>query len=180
MPERHQISDDEFALATELAQATFELFASQPGYYNNTLNTHLRGKLGEIAVSAFFKKSGVPTKELWRNIDLIAEADIEIGGRSRADVKTWDVHHWPNLGRCISVYQFPALRRKADLVIWCTSETAIRPEMTVSIEGWNTMGDIEQSPKRYTGPPGGRQVFNHQLELVALRDLDSLLKSQNA
>ena len=180
MTHTHLISGDEFALATELARQTLEMFAGRAGYYDNNLNSHLRGKLGEVAVSAFLRASGVTTVDLWQDLERISEADVMIPGRFRADVKTWDVRYWPDYGRCISVSQFPKLRLKADTIIWCTSESTIRSGMTVSVEGWNTMPDIDLAPRRHTGPPSRRQVYNHQLEGDSLRPIESILNFYSA
>jgi len=171
----HIITAKELAVATELAEQTLEMFAGRPGYYNNSINSHLRGKLGEVAVSAFLQARGVTTDDLWRDPDRIGDADVVIAGRFRADVKTWDVRYWPDYGRCISVSQFPKLRTKADAIIWCTSDSAIRAEMTVTIEGWNTMKDVEQAPRRHTGPPNRRQVYTLHLGPAALREIAAIL-----
>jgi len=175
----HTITKDEIAVATKLAEQTLEMFAGKSGYYNNNLNSHLRGKLGEVAVSAYLRSRDVTTDDLWRDLDRISDADVVIPGRLRADVKTWDVRYWPEYGRCVSVSQFPKLRTKADAIIWCTSDSTIRPGMVVTIEGWSTMEDIEHAPRRHTGPPNRRQVHNHQLDPGSLREIATILRTDN-
>ena len=171
----HNLSPDEFNLAKELAEQTLRMFSGRPGFYNNNINSHLRGKIGEIAVSAFLAERRQPMNDLWRDISRIDEPDIVIPDRIRVDVKTWDSRYWAEYGRCISVSQFPKLRLKADVVVWCTSDSAIRPEMSVIVEGWSTMNDIDRAPRRHTGPAGRRQVYNYQLDATAIRDLETLL-----
>lgn len=171
----HVISEDELAVATRLAEQTLALFAGRPGYYNNSVNSHLRGKLGEIAVSAFLRLNGVETDDLWKDVERISAADVILAGRLRADVKTWDVRYWAEYGRCISVKQLPRLQTKADAIIWCTSESVIAAGMKVTLEGWNTLKEVKLANRRYTGPSGRRQVYNYQLEPESVRRIATIL-----
>lgn len=175
----HLITAEELAAATELAEKTLEMFAGRSGYYNNNINSHLRGKLGEIAVSTFLRSRDLTTDDLWKDLQRIGDADVVVPSRFRADVKTWDHRYWPDYGRCVSVSQFPKLRTKADAIIWCTSDSTIRAGMAVTIEGWNTMEDIAQAPRRHTGPPNRRQVYNHQLDPDSLREISTILRFNN-
>jgi len=179
MTHAHIITADEFNVARDLAHQTLKIFERRPGYYTNNINSHLRGKLGEIAVSAYLRARGAATDGLWRDLARISEADVVIAGRFRADVKTWDIRHWPDFGRCISVDQFPTLRTKADGIVWCTSDSDLRPGMAVTIQGWNTMDDVAQAPERLTGPTYGRKVHNHQLDAASLREIRAILNMRN-
>lgn len=171
---RHRINQEEFDLALDLANMTVEVFSKRPGHYNNNLNSHLRGKVGEIAASAALAAGGVETVDLWTEMSSIAEADIYVPSRFRADVKTWDGRYWLEMGRCVAHGQLPKLRAKADGIIWCSSDSQLEPGMMVEVVGWNRMTDVADAPRRFTGPPGGRQVDNYQIELSAVRDLQSL------
>ena len=58
MGEVIKIDDVRHAEALRLAQQTLAIFAKMPGHYNNTLNSHLRGKLGEIAAADWLAARG--------------------------------------------------------------------------------------------------------------------------
>lgn len=172
----HTIQDSEFKLASELAEETVQVFSGRPGFYNNNINSHLRGKVGEIAVSSFLDSAGIKVTNLWSDIGRMAEADILVPSKLRADVKTWDVRYWTEMGRCIAAGQVSRLRNKAEAVIWCTSDSRLAPQMNVTVVGWNTMEDIADAPRRLTGPANGRQVDNFQVEMTAVRNLEALLR----
>lgn len=146
------------------------------GHYNNTLNSHLRGKLGEIVVSNFLRESGFSTEDSFKDLSKMAEADIVIPGRCRIEVKTWSDEFWPTMGRCIAIDQLTKLEGKADLIIWCVSDSHLKPEMTLRVVGWNLVSDIPRAPQRLTGPPNGRKVKNYQLDNSMLREIDELLE----
>ena len=168
------ISEEQFALANDLAGQTLNLFSDRRGYYNNNHNSHLRGKLGEIASTQILTDLGLPSNALWADLSRLREADIDVPGVFRADVKTWSARYWADMGRCVAVGQVPKLAKKADLIIWCVSAPQLRPGMTVEVRGWNSLADVEAAPRRMTGPPSGRKVDNYQLDESALRDLATL------
>lgn len=165
------IQPEEFEEANALATESLRRFAGRQGYYNNNHNSHLRGKLGEIAATRVLADMGLQVEPLWRDLSRMSDADIVVGNRLRADVKTWSERHWTDLGRCVAVGQLPALQRKSDLILWCTSDDQVGPGMRVTVEGWNTLDDVATAPRRLTGPRGGRQVDNYQLDPASLRPL---------
>ena len=169
------ISEDEFAWAKNLAQQTLAIFATRGGYYNNNLNSHLRGKCGEVAVSRLLKAYGVTVEDHWEDLALIAAADLTLENKIRVDVKTWDERYWEEMGRCIAYGQVPTLREKADVIIWCHSESVVRPGMKVFAAGWSNTSEIELSPRRMTGPASGRKVDNYQLDVDAMRPIIDLI-----
>lgn len=171
----HTIDRDEFDLALDLANKTMDLFSKRLGFYNNNLNSHLRGKIGEVAASAALTSVGIKTVDLWADVKSLSEADIHVPSRFRAEVKTWDVRYWAEMGRCVAHGQFPKIRMKADGIIWCSSDTHLEPGMSVYVLGWNNMTDVLNAPRRHTGPPGGRQIDNYQVDLCAVRDLRLLV-----
>lgn len=169
------ISEDEFIQAKYLAQQTLDIFASKGGYYNNNLNSHLRGKCGEVAVSRLLKSHGVTVEDHWIDPVLIAAADLTLQNKIRVDVKTWDERYWEEMGRCIAYGQLPTLRKKADVIIWCHSESSVGPGMKVYVAGWSKTSEIELSPRRMTGPASGRKVDNYQLDVESMRPINDLI-----
>jgi len=171
---RVEISPTQFALAERLAEQTLDLFKNRPGHYTNNRNSHLRGKLGEIAATQTLVDLGMDCETLWADLTRLSDADIEVAGHFKADVKTWDARHWPDLGRCIAVAQIGKLKAKADLVIWCVSGSRLEPGMIVEIQGWNPISEVERAPRRLTGPPNGRKVDNYQLDIESIHEIQSL------
>ena len=170
-----RIDTKQFTRASELARETIDVFRSYRGHYNNNFESHLRGKIGEIAVARWMKENGMALDNAFEDVSRLREADIQVNGAFRADVKTWSQHFWDDYGRCVSVQQLPKLLQKADVIIWCICPEELQPGMTVMLRGWNTMDDVQQSPMRWTGPPSRRQVFNHQLDEGDIRSTASLL-----
>jgi hypothetical protein len=179
MPEHVVIDELTYEKAERLAIATLKVFQRTRGHYNNTLNSHLRGKIGELACVQWLSREGISCEAIFEYLDRIAEADLVLG-ESRFDVKTWDERYWNEMGRCIAVNQLPKLKAKADGVVWCTSPAKLEPGITVEILAWSTIDDIETAPKRMTGPAHRRQVYNHQLDPQTLRPLDTLLASASS
>ena len=158
-----------------MAAETYKKFQKVAGHYNNTLDSHLKGKLGEIAVEKYLlsTRGADVIDSAFRDISRDLECDI-YSKNVRIEVKTWTRKFWRELGRCISVEQLPKLSKKADVVIWCVVEPEKHDEREVSLVGWNWVNEIEQAPRRYTGPHGGRQVDNHQLDESQIRPFTSL------
>ena len=174
LPTGCAISEEDFSKCKELANSTLELFRGRRGHYSNSLNSHLRGKIGEFGGTLVLERLGFRVRPLWSKLECLSEADVEIDGRLRLDVKTWDRRYWPSMGRCIAVNQLPRLRRKASAILWCVSDSQLEPGMTVQVVGWNTLDDVAEAPRRLTGPPNGRQVDNYQVDEACLRNLESL------
>ena len=171
----YTIGRKDFEHATSLAEETLALFESRAGHYNNNLNSHLRGKLGEIAATVALESFGLEPNRIWADTSKLSLADLEVPGRFRADVKTWDRRYWATMGRCIAVNQISRLRHKAEAVIWCQSDSNLTPGMVVHVVGWNALEDVALAPRRLTGPPRGRKVDNYQLDIGAIRPLMSIL-----
>lgn len=169
--------------ALKMAEQTFRVFANAPGHYANTVNSHFRGKLGELACSRWLAANGASVEQVFGDAARMRECDIIVSGDScwRLDVKTWDQAYWAELGRCVAAGQLAALRNKADAVLWCTSPSKLSPERSIHIEiaGWNNIADIETAPRRLTGPRGRRQVDNHQVEPENVRPVSELMTLLN-
>ena len=168
------ISSDQFKLAEKLALETFARFSRTKGHYNNTSNSHLRGKIGEIATSTALQELGFKVEDTYTDLDRMSEADLVISRNVRIDVKTWNVEHWNEMGRCISVDQIGKLEKKADIIIWCISPNILAAGISVSVAGWNKVSEVRQAPRRLTGPPNGRKVENFQFEVSGIRDIADL------
>ncbi len=166
--------------AAETARASLRRWEGQRGYYNNRFNSHFKGKLGELAVERFLLTQGSKLDAHFRFPDRENLADIVVkilGYRKimRLEVKTWSGDYWPGLGRCISVDQFPDLKRKADVVIWCvTSPDAADAPVKVLLAGWSTIEDVSKAPIQSTGFDHMRKVRNHQLSEAGLRQMNEL------
>ena len=170
------ITEEQFEEAYRLAEATIKVFSGLSGHYNNNLSSHLRGKVGEIAVSEVLGDLGIKSDACWRDLSLLSAADIH-SSAFRADVKTWSSRYWVGMGRCVAVGQLPKLERKADLVVWCQTHHDLRVGMRVAVMGWNSLADVRSAPRLFTGPKTGRQVDNHQVPLSEIRGLDILARS---
>lgn len=174
MPDCVIIDQSTYDEAYGLANATLEKFANTKGHYNNTLNSHLRGKIGELACAEWMANNQIKCTQVFRDIEQIADVDL-VTSTMRLDVKTWDERYWDDLGRCIAVRQLPKLQKKADAVLWCVTPQKLSPGIAVKIIGWNTIDDVAAAPQRSTGPTGRRQVDNHQVDLLSVRPLEELL-----
>jgi len=165
------IVGEKFGEAQELSRSSLKRFEAVRGYYRNTSNSHLVGKLGELAAESWFHEIGHEVKSLFRDPALEAEADF-IVSTLRVEVKTWSAQYWAKWGRCIAIGQLPALKRKSDLLLWCTVEFDEHLRTSaVNIRGWNFTADVGSWEQLWTGP-AGRQVHNYQGQDSDLRDLD--------
>ncbi len=170
--------------AAETARASFSRWESQRGYYNNRLNSHFKGKLGELAVERFLLGQNLKLDSHFRFPDRENLADIVVKIRGykkilRIEVKTWSRDYWQELGRCISVDQFPDLKKKADAVVWCVTDADATVDAHSSVKvllaGWSTMDDISKAPVQFTGLDHMRKVENYQLTETDLREINNLL-----
>ncbi len=170
------IDEAAYRKSGELSSATHRVFENIEGYYRNTPNSHLRGKIGEMACMLWLKNQKSECHAAFKDIGEMKCADIIIGSepKVRLEVKTWNQKYWNEMGRCIAVGQFKSLQEKADMVIWCITPDKIEVDMRVNIVGWNTIEDISKAPQRMTGPPG-KQVYNYQVAPEKIRSLGDLV-----
>jgi hypothetical protein len=170
--------------AAEAARASFARWESQRGYYNNRLNSHFKGKLGELAVERFLLDQNLKLDSHFRFADRENLADIVVKIRGykkvlRLEVKTWSRDYWQELGRCISVDQFPGLKKKADVVVWCVTDADAIADTAVPVKvllaGWSTMDHISKAPVKFTGLDNMRKVKNYQLAETDLQETNSLI-----
>jgi hypothetical protein len=168
--------------AAETARASFERWESQQGYYNNRLNSHFKGKLGEIAVEKFLLDQKLKLDSHFRFADRenLADLVVKINGYkkiARLEVKTWSLNYWQDLGRCIAVDQYTVIKKKADVIIWCLlDEKQILDAsalVKVLLAGWSKMDEVLNAPIKLTGLDNMRKVNNYQLSEADLRDMSS-------
>ena len=168
--------------AAETAHSSFAKWESQRGYYNNRLNSHFKGKLGELAVERFLLDQKLKLDLHFRFADRENLADIVVKIRGyikilRIEVKTWSRDYWQELGRCISVDQFPDLKKKADVVIWCVTDADVVADIPVPVKvllaGWTKMDEIAKAPVKFTGLDNMRKVENYQLAESDLHEMSS-------
>ncbi len=157
------------------------------GHYNNSLRSHLIGKIGEIATETWLRATGLALTPHYRDLSREQLCDISVnradGSEIRIEVKSWFSEYWPDLGRCIAFDQYEALRRKCDLVIWCVLpnpipviETNDYDKYIVEVGRWSTLEDIKTAPRVWTGRGSMRKIYNYQLDETSLRNSESLLK----
>lgn len=173
--------------AVNAASASIEKWAGQAGYYNNRFDSHFKGKLGELAAEKYLLENGHKLDPHFRFLDRENLCDLVIKIKRytevrRLEVKTWDAKYWPELGRCISVEQYPDLKKKADIILWCVIdlkdvETLLKnPQgVTVSLTGWSTIAEITNAPVKDTGIGGMRKVRNYQLLETDLRPMSEFM-----
>lgn len=168
--------------AAETDRASFARWESRRGYYNNRLNSHFKGKLGELAAERFLLDQNLKLDSHFRFPDREKLADIVVKLRGyrkilRIEVKTWSGNYWRELGRCISVDQFPDLKQKADVVVWCVVDAGgvVDAPVKILLAGWSTLAEIEKAPIRFTGFDPMRKVENYQLAESDLREMGGLV-----
>ena len=173
-PESYRLTDQDWTLANTLARATLEVFRNRPGHYTNNLNSHLRGKCGEIAATRILERIGVEVASHWTDVASMSMSDMTLNERIRVDVKTWSETYWEDMGRCIALSQLNALKAKADAIVWCRTPQLLAEAIEVVVAGWSSMKDIDLAPVRFTGPEFGRKVENYQLDEHSLRKISTL------
>jgi hypothetical protein len=168
--------------AADTARSSFERWESQQGYYNNRLNSHFKGKLGEIAVEKFMLEQKLKLDSHFRFSDRenLADLVVKIKGYTkiaRLEVKTWSMNYWQDLGRCIAVDQYPDMKKKADMIIWCLVDEKQILEASapakVILAGWSKIDEVLNAPIKLTGLENMRKVNNYQLAETDLHEMSS-------
>lgn len=170
--------------AIETARESFGRWKGQKGYYNNRLNSHFKGKIGEIATEKFLMNRNLKLDSHFRfpERENLADIVVKIKGYkriARIEVKTWSINYWKELGRCIAVDQVSNLKKKSDVIIWCLTNIQETPKTPTSIKmyinGWSTITDVENAPTKLTGLENMRKVKNYQLPEKDLREMNTFL-----
>jgi len=180
-----ETADVEWAIRS--ASVSIEKWSGQAGYYNNRFDSHFKGKLGELAAEKYLLEKGYKLDSHFRFPERENLSDLVIKVKRytkvcRLEVKTWDAKYWPELGRCISVEQYPDLKKKADIILWCVLdlkdvETLLKtPEgLSVSLAGWSKVEVIVNASIKDTGIGGMRKVKNYQLLETDLRSMSAFV-----
>lgn len=135
------------------------------GYYANTFDRHKVGALGEWAVWKWlYLQEGI--KGVWwerySGVDDEADIRIELGGGENlfVEVKSFSEPVWEEWGPSIPLEQYPRLRRRYRIVVWCKvllqkDELDDRQRYyAVEIRGWNWIGEIlRYARKEYNRDP---------------------------
>jgi hypothetical protein len=167
--------------AAETARSSFERWESQQGYYNNRLNSHFKGKLGEIAVEKFLLDQKLKLDSHFRFVDRENLADIVVKINRykkvvRLEVKTWSKNYWQDLGRCIAVDQYPDMKKKADMIVWCQVDEKQILDMPAPVKillaGWSKIEEVVNAPIKLTGLDNMRKVNNFQLAETDLHEMN--------
>lgn len=179
---------EEVNWAANAAKSSIKKWAERQGYYNNRLNSHFKGKLGEIAIEKYLLQNGCKIDSHFRFSERENLSDMVVKIKNytqicRLEVKTWDANYWAELGRCIAVDQYPGLKRKADLVVWCVIDLAKADELlenpgpaAISLAGWSKVNEISNAPIKNTGTGKMRKVKNYQLAQTDLRSMVEFMK----
>ena len=168
--------------AENVARSSFAKWESQQGYYNNRLNSHFKGKLGELAVEKFLLDQKLKLDSHFRFQDREKLADIVVKAKGykkviRLEVKTWSSNYWQNLGRCIAVDQYSDLKKKADMIVWCLVDEKQILDASASIPvkvilaGWSKIDEVLKAPIKLTGLDNMRKVNNYQLAEADLHEM---------
>ena len=180
-----ETADVEWAIQS--ANVSIKKWTEQAGYYNNQFNSHFKGKLGELAVEKYLSEKGYDLDSHFRFLERENLSDLVIKLKKytnirRIEVKTWGAKYWKELGRCIAVDQYPDLKKKADVILWCTInvdriETLVKKPSVVSIMimGWSKIEEIDNAPVKDTGTGAMRKVKNYQLDEADLHPIDEFM-----
>ena len=180
-----ELASENVQWAARAAQSSFAKWESRQGYYNNRMGSHFIGKLGELAVEEFLLSQNLKLDSHFRFSDRENLSDIVVKINrykkiSRIEVKTWSHAYWQELGRCVSVDQYPVLKNKTDLIVWCLVHEIDAKEMLghpqpvkVMLAGWSKIEDVLNAPIKLTGLDNMRKVNNYQLAESDLHDMSS-------
>jgi len=178
-----ELTVEDVQWAAHASQTSFAKWAGQEGHYNNRLNSHFKGKLGEVAVEKFLLAQNLKLDSHFRFLDREKLSDIVVKINrykkiSRVEVKTWSRNYWTDLGRCVSVEQYPDLKKKADVIIWCVVDALDMKEVLATpvpvkavLAGWSKIDEISSAPIRSTGTDYMRKIENYQLNDADLNDM---------
>jgi hypothetical protein len=166
--------------AEDVARSSFVKWESQQGYYNNRLNSHFKGKLGELAVEKFLldQKLKLDSHFRFQDREKLADIVVKIKGYKkvvRLEVKTWSSNYWQGLGRCIAVDQYSDIKKKADMIIWCVVDEKqvfdTSMPIKVILAGWSKIDEVVKAPIKLTGLDNMRKVNNYQLSETDLHEM---------
>lgn len=179
------LNREQIELCIELGEQTLERYIRAYGHYNNTFNSHTKGRLGEVAMESIFVEMERNVIPHFKNPDSDRLCDIEVSPARfrRLEVKTWSEWSWTNLGRCFSVKQIRKLESAMDALVWCTvplgdlksrSDLDHISTLDVTLVGYSLPVDIKAAPVIATGEGGMRKIRNHQLTPESIRAIEDI------
>lgn len=143
VPHRVLMSRIDYDEVVATAQKRLEdMDAAWSSYAHNKLESHIVGRLGEVAVMTWLKDVGLNPTDT--SDDGTASGDIAVtaasapsmGSKSRVaaiEVKTSREAWWVRNGRCLNARQFATPR--CDIVVWCAVQNEL-PGRSVLVMGW--------------------------------------------
>lgn len=161
------LTEKELNLARKLAEDTASVkWVGE--HYPNTPESHLVGKMGEIAAAKLYYMAGVDIRPMFK-FNRFDTPDIIVNDVG-VEVKCWSLHNFARLGRAVTVGQYPKLKERSFIVIWA----AVLDTHSVDLCGWNYISDLSRyTPKPYT-QPGGKVVENYQVPMPEMRRISQL------
>jgi hypothetical protein len=174
-------------LCIALGEQTLARYVSAYGHYNNTFNSHTKGRFGEVALEAFFLEKGCKVIPHFKNPASDRKCDLEVSPATfrRLEIKTWSESGWDSLGRCFSPKQSRKLREEIDAVVWCTvplpnlngpSDLDGYETLDVTLVGYSLPEDIVSAPISPTGEDYMRKVRNHQVDAHLIRAIEDIIR----
>jgi len=143
-----------------LARKSHKKWEGEEGNYENTEYNHFLGRVGEFGVADLVHRAGIDILPRFMQDEEESLCDITPNGVN-LEVKTWTAALWRRFGRAVAVNQYNRVAEKADLIVWCTWDESTK---IVRIRGCSRPKEMLQEPSRWTGPVGGRQVHNYQIQ----------------
>ena len=165
----YTIQQSDLVLAERLAADSQAKYSSKVAdakspYRQNTLQSHLMGKIGEVAVAQAFKMlkqiADWPyvIDEVYLDPIRDAQADLIINSL-RIEVKTWRPWDIQAYGYCVAERQALKLHKKADVIVYGSYNKYTNEYI---IHGFNSVGDLRTAETKLTGPADdpSKQVLN--------------------
>jgi hypothetical protein len=173
-------------LCIALGEQTLSRYVNAYGHYNNTFNSHTKGRFGEVALETLFLDKGCTVTPHFKNpaSDRLCDIEVSPARFQRLEIKTWSASGWYRLGRCFSPKQVSKLRRTADAVVWCTvplenlsdrSDLDGYEALDVTLIGYSLPEDIMSAPIGPTGEEHMRKVNNHQVDAHLVRAIEDII-----
>lgn len=141
------LNEESVTSASALAHQAQKLYRGCDGSYgDNSLEKHFVGKLGETALSNFFKSAGLAVKDDYAIIDRESRSDLTVRIRRnwvKLEVKTFSESSWLDRGRVISEKQQGNIRKNSDFIFWCCA-SSFRDSRSVSVKimGYSPISDL--------------------------------------
>jgi hypothetical protein len=171
--------------ATLKYRSGIDRYSSVLSACGSTFRRNFVGKLGEFAAERLFFKTSNRVVSIFRDerYDYLCDLGLERGKEGfRVEVKTCSEPFWKKDGRSIRPDLLPAVRCKADVVLWCVSHHAsayrfddVSPAITsIDIMGFSSVEDLCDMSLTLTGVDYGAKMENYQLPEPKIRGMETL------